>query len=198
MRTLSCSVLGVLLLALLQYSSASELSNTAASDESAREAYRELEASEPRLSEADQRMMPYVLGLFVDGRTRDGKHVRLSVPVRMQVEPALQTRKGLFPTEADRAGRERLDAYYQKLEGIFSREFDRVSQQFDSTEYFQAAPTPGRRCNVGSAELCLALEQVWPNAVRIAMHDESLAVDVVAKWVNHFSTYDAMPARSFR
>lgn len=161
------------------------------------DAYQQSERSEPQLSDADRRIMPYVLGLFVDGQTKDGKHVRLNVPIHVRVEPAKQTSRGLFPLEGDRVGRTRLDEMYRKLEGIFSDAFSRVSTQFSASEYYQSAPSPTRRCNVGSAELCEALEHVWPSAVREAMSDGTLNIAVVAKWVNHFGTYDNSPARSW-
>jgi hypothetical protein len=166
-----------------------EEGNLRAAPPKAPAAYTEAMLEELREAQQAQKLMPYLLALHVTGQTRDGMTVRINVPVKF-IGSADVPVQGLFPKRDDEASRIRLLQSYDELEDIFSEELAKISQQFLSTAFYQPARNLPHLCDVGSDELCAALEQPLQVALVRAQEGKPYRLAIVTEWINFYGFFN--------
>jgi hypothetical protein len=152
--------------------------------------YAQAMLEEMREAQQAQQLMPYLLALHVDGKTRDGRIVRINIPIKFTVNAAAFA-KGLFPTSDDDAAKLRLLQSYSELEQIFGEELSRISVQFLSTAFYRPAHDLPHLCDVGSDELCTALEEPLQFALVRAQQDKPYRLAIVSEWVNFYGFFNS-------
>lgn len=152
--------------------------------------YAQAMLEEMQEAQEAQKLMPYLLPLHVDGKTRDGRMARVNIPIKFTGSSAAFA-KGLFPKSDDEAAKLRLLQSYAELEQIFGEELSKISVRFLSTAFYQPARNLPHLCDVGSDELCAALEEPLQVALVRAQEGKPYRLAIVSEWVNFYGFFNS-------